>query len=85
MSRFAWSISPSPLWGQGFGLFVVSPLMPALGNSSAIWYAGFSKIDVRTDRRQTTPLPRLVPSPRPFGEKARVRGKALKATQESKE
>lgn len=87
MSGFVWSAipspQPSPHGGEGVVSCSVWAAAPALNTDTPIGRTRFWTLTRRASNRQTTPLPRPTPlSPRPFGERARVRGKVFKATQE---
>ena len=91
------SPQPSPQRGEGVGSCTAWVAMPVRGDAGAMPSARKSHPAYRSDgndarpatsiRRatdyQTTPFLRLTPSsPRPSGERVRVRGNDLKATQE---
>ena len=84
---FVWDSTPSPQPSPQRGEGVVScsdwAAAPARSTDTPIDRTRFWTLTRRADGCHTTPLPRLTPSsPRPFGERARVRGNVLKATQE---
>jgi hypothetical protein len=82
MSGFVWEAAPSPQRGEGVWSCSTWAAMP-VRTVSSVFPSGIAG---RATRYQTTLLPRPTPSsPRPFGERARVRGKIFKATQESEE
>ncbi len=87
MSGFVWksapSPQPSPQRGEGVVSCSVWTAAPARSTDTPIDRTRFWTLTRRANSCQTTPLPRLTPSsPRPSGERARVRGNILKATQE---
>lgn len=84
MSGFVWKSAPSPqpYPQRGEGVVSCSVCTTVLARS----YGNHARLTTSIRRPtvcQTTPFPRLTPSsPRPSGERARVRGNILKATQE---